>query len=52
MGPYPAYHPPKGEECETSVQDGLPLQAEPAPKATAHGELALLPHGGAALWKH
>ena len=30
MGPSPTYHPPKGEECETSVEHGLPLSAEPA----------------------
>ena len=30
MGPSPTYHPPEGEECETSVQHGLPLWAEPA----------------------
>ena len=30
MGPSPTYHPPKGEECETSVKHGLPLWAEPA----------------------
>ena len=30
MGPYPTYHPPEGEECETSVEHGLPLWAEPA----------------------
>ena len=30
MGPSPTYHPPEGEECETSVEDGLPLWAEPA----------------------
>ena len=30
MGPSPTYHPPKGEECETSVEHGLPLWAEPA----------------------
>ena len=29
MGPSPTYHPPK-EECETSVEHGLPLWAEPA----------------------
>ena len=28
--PSPTYHPPKGEECETSVEHGLPLLAEPA----------------------
>ena len=26
----PMYHPPKGEECETSVEHGLPLWAETA----------------------
>ena len=30
MRPSPTYHPPKGEECETSVEHGLPLWAEPA----------------------
>ena len=30
MGPSPTYHPPEGEECETSVEHGLPLSAEPA----------------------
>ena len=30
MGPSPTYHPPKGEELETSVGHGLPLWAEPA----------------------
>ena len=30
MGPSPAYHPPEGEECDTSVEHGLPLWAEPA----------------------
>ena len=30
MGPSPTYHPPKGEECETSVEHGLPLWAKPA----------------------
>ena len=30
MGPSPTYHPPGGEECETSVEHGLPLWAEPA----------------------
>ena len=30
MGPSPTYHPPEGEECETSVKHGLPLWAEPA----------------------
>ena len=30
MGPTPTYHPPKGEECETTVEHGLPLWAEPA----------------------
>ena len=30
MGPSPTYHPPEGEECETSVKHGLPLGAEPA----------------------
>ena len=30
MGPSPTYHPPEGEECETSVEHGLPLLAEPA----------------------
>ena len=29
MGPTPTYHPPKGEECETSVEHGLPPSAEP-----------------------
>ena len=28
MGPTPTYHPPKEEECETSVEHGLPLWAE------------------------
>ena len=30
MGPSPTYHPPKREECENSVEHGLPLWAEPA----------------------
>ena len=30
MGPSPTYHPPEGEECETSVEHGLPLWAESA----------------------
>ena len=30
MGPSPTYHRPEGEECETSVEHGLPLWAEPA----------------------
>ena len=30
MGPSPTYHPPEGEECETSVEHGLPLWEEPA----------------------
>ena len=30
MGPSPTCHPPKGEECKTSVEHGLPLWAEPA----------------------
>ena len=30
MGPSPTYHPPEGEECETSVEHRLPLSAEPA----------------------
>ena len=30
MGPSPTYHPPKGEECKTTVEHGLPLWAEPA----------------------
>ena len=29
MGPSPTYHPPKAEECETPVEHGLPLLAEP-----------------------
>ena len=29
MGPSPTCHPPKGEECKTSVEHGLPLWAEP-----------------------
>ena len=29
MGPTPTYHPPKGEGCQTSVEHGLPLWAEP-----------------------
>ena len=29
MAPNPPYHPPKGEECQTSVEHGLPLWAEP-----------------------
>ena len=29
MGPTPTYHPPKGGECETSVEYGLPLWAAP-----------------------
>ena len=30
MGPSPTYHPPEGEECEISVEHGLPLWAEHA----------------------
>ena len=30
MGPSPTYHPPEGGGCETSVEHGLPLHAEPA----------------------
>ena len=30
MGPSPTCHLPEGEECETSVEQGLPLWAEPA----------------------
>ena len=30
MGPSPTYHRPEGDECETSVEHGLPLLAEPA----------------------
>ena len=30
MGPPPTYHPPEGEECDTSVEHALPLWAEPA----------------------
>ena len=30
MGPSPTYHPPEGEKCETSVEHGLPVWAEPA----------------------
>ena len=30
MGPSPTCHPPEGEECETSVEHGSPLWAEPA----------------------
>ena len=30
MEPSPTYHPPEGEECETSVEHWLPLWAEPA----------------------
>ena len=30
MGPSPTYHPPEKEECETSVENRLPLWAEPA----------------------
>ena len=30
MRPSPTYHPPKEEECETSVEHGLPHSAEPA----------------------
>ena len=30
MGPSPTYHPPEEEECETSVEHGLPPWAEPA----------------------
>ena len=29
MGPSPTHHPPEGEECETLVEHGLPLWAEP-----------------------
>ena len=30
MGFFSTYQPPKGEECETSVEHGLPLWAQPA----------------------
>ena len=30
MGTSPMYHPPEGEECETSVENWLPLWAETA----------------------
>ena len=30
MGPTPTCHPPKGEECETSVEHRLRFSAEPA----------------------
>ena len=30
MGPSRAYHTPEGEECQTSVEHGSPLWAEPA----------------------
>ena len=30
MGASATYHPPEGEECETSVEHGVPLWAEPA----------------------
>ena len=30
MEPSPTYHPPAQEGCETSVEHGLPLLAEPA----------------------
>ena len=30
MGPTFTYHPPRGEKCETTVEHGLPLWAEPA----------------------
>ena len=30
MGPSPTYYPPEGGECETSVEHGLSLWAEPA----------------------
>ena len=30
MGPSRTYHPPEGEACDTSVEHGLPLWAEPA----------------------
>ena len=30
MGLSPTYHPPEGNECETSVEHELPLWAEPA----------------------
>ena len=29
MQPFPTYDPPEGEECETSVEHGLPSWAEP-----------------------
>ena len=51
MGPSPTYHPPEGEECETSVEHGLPLWAEPAVGYCSH-DRALPPCGGAALWGH
>ena len=46
MGPSPTYHPPDGEECETSVEHGLPLWG------TARGDRAIPPCGGPALWGH
>ena len=30
MAPSPTYHPPEGGGCETLVEHGLPLWAEPA----------------------
>ena len=30
MGPSSTYHPSEGEQCETLVEHGLPLWAEPA----------------------
>ena len=30
MGTSPTYHPPEGEECEPSIEHGLPLWAGPA----------------------
>ena len=51
MGPSPTYHPPEGEECETLVEHGLPLLAEPA-VGYAGGDCVLPPCGGAALWVH
>ena len=44
MRPSPTYHPPHGEECETSVEHGLPLWAE-----TTVGYCSWRPHSST-MW--
>ena len=51
MGPTPMYHPPKAQGCETSVEHGLPLWAEPDGGHCSRRP-SPSPHGGAALWEH